>query len=449
MTIDDLFEHAVAERMHSRPELFQLGIIFAIRVTDADDLAWTIDLQTPAPHCRAGLDDRAQCVLETDRESLKAIAADPACAVDLYYSGKLTVVGNIAAAQQAQAFLNLAFSATAPPEEFNLQRLITPIDIATFKSEYWPNRHVVTHDAFERFGGLAQLAQLDDIDSLLDAWRGVVRVFPLASSDEYDAPAVRPDQARELWKRGFALVFEGAEEYIPELVPMLDRIQNELGLANTAYARCIVYATPRGAGAKPHFDQNANFVVQLRGHKHWRIAENLQIRNPSGRHVMDAAHTNPELSAQATGEFPKRMPDDAMSVHLKRGSMLFLPNAYWHTTTAEEDALALNFTFSQPSWADLVSEGIRRRLVMDPRWRELAAGVGSREPEHTAAAVERLEAFIGELADEVRSIDTRGIIASLAGGGHHIRDILDLDRDWVATLSAAQNNEDSSTNNND
>ena len=68
------------------------------------------------------------------------------------------------------------------------------------------------------------------------------------------------------------------------------------------------------------------------------------------------------------------MPAAAETVVLSPGSVLFVPRGYWHATESDEETLALNFTFGQPSWADVVLAALRTKLLADPQWRELAQG---------------------------------------------------------------------------
>jgi 50S ribosomal protein L16 3-hydroxylase len=115
----------------------------------------------------------------------------------------------------------------------------------------------------------------------------------------------------------------------------------------------MVYATPDGKGTAAHFDQNINFVLQLQGNKKWWLAPNLNVENPTQRYTIgqDLDH---ELASYSDPEMPSQMPtEDCREILLKPGSMLFVPRGYWHSTEAEGEALALNFTFSQPTWVDL------------------------------------------------------------------------------------------------
>ena len=93
------------------------------------------------------------------------------------------------------------------------------------------------------------------------------------------------------------------------------------------------------------------------------------------------------------------MPDDAESFVLRRGSVLFVPRGYWHATQSDEDTLALNFTFGQPTWADVLLTALRTRVLKDASWRALARGPAG--------------AMRAKLMDEVAKLDDAEVADAL------------------------------------
>ena len=77
-----------------------------------------------------------------------------------------------------------------------------------------------------------------------------------------------------------------------------------------------------------------------------------------------------ELESYATAPMPTQMPADTSEFTLDPGSMLFVPRGSWHSTQAVTDALALNFTFSAPTWIDIFTTVLRARLSHSPEWRD-------------------------------------------------------------------------------
>jgi 50S ribosomal protein L16 3-hydroxylase len=104
---------------------------------------------------------------------------------------------------------------------------------------------------------------------------------------------------------------------------------------------------------------------------------------------------------------------EAEEVWLRPGSVLFLPRGYWHQTRARAGSLSLNFTFDQPCWADVVLPEIRRALLREERWRELAQGAGTPGRAAAAAAERRLGELLRGLARDLDAIDAAAAIGRL------------------------------------
>ena len=146
---------------------------------------------------------------------------------------------------------------------------------------------------------------------------------------------------------------------------------------------------------------NANFVVQLQGTKRWHVAPNRHVVNPTDRWAMNEDGLSDALAGYVEGPLPTHLPDDAEVIDLAPGSVLFVPRGYWHATEADEDTLAINFTFGQPTWADLVLDTLRRSLLKHEAWRGLA-----RDPS-------QLPGLLASLAREVESLERGEVLAPL------------------------------------
>jgi hypothetical protein len=120
-----------------------------------------------------------------------------------------------------------------------------------------------------------------------------------------------------------------------------------------------------------------------------------------------------ELRTCASGAFPRTLPAGGRSIRLTPGSLLVMPRGYWHETTAEHDSLSLNFTFDQPTWADVIRPGDTAGLVADCRWRELARGAGSPYSSAARRARERLLVLTRELPSGASGVDVDAALARL------------------------------------
>lgn len=201
-----------------------------------------------------------------------------------------------------------------------------------------------------------------------------------------------------------ALLFNEVQLHIPELVPWLAAIRADLDLSALTQQRSLVYATPAGIGTAAHFDQNVNFVLQVHGTKTWSLAPNDNVERPMTRHTIGLP-VDPELQSYANLPMPAEMPEGRIEIVLEPGSLLFVPRGVWHATRATTDALALNFTFSAPTWIDLLTAALRGRLALSPEWRETAA------PQSAAT----FEALLRELASDAESWTAVDILAATEG----------------------------------
>ena len=253
----------------------------------------------------------------------------------------------------------------------SLAALIHPNTIADFFAQYSKNEPLVVHENYVYLRPLTEMPMLASLDSLLKSWPSLIQAHLPDVRDEVSSIDTTPKDAQKLFDNGMGLLFNEAQNVSPLLQNWLHEIRCDLGLSSLTYGRCLIYATPDGKGTAAHFDQNINFVLQIHGTKKWKVAKNRHVENPMTRHTMGQP-TDPELMSYTEGPMPTEMPEDALSFELKPGSMLFVPRGSWHSTEAEGDALALNFTFTAPTWLDLFSAALRSRLALSPDWRETA-----------------------------------------------------------------------------
>lgn len=296
-----------------------------------------------------------------------------------------------------------------------LASFVAPQSLEDFLQGPWPKKPFVAHGLSTSVAALTEIPMLRSLDALLAAWRGTVQVHLPDVRDESHAIDTSTADARKLFANGMALLFNNVHGASPVLVDWLRAIAADLGLPNSTHARCMVYATPDGKGTAAHFDQNINFVLQLHGTKKWKIAPNANVENPTQRHTLGQA-VDPELAGYLEAELPSVMPiEGAQEIVLRPGSMLFVPRGYWHSTSAEGEALALNFTYSQPTWIDLFTLALRSRLAMSPVWRELADGVTSTNEERREEARETLDALLAGLVEDLPNWRAEDILGATEG----------------------------------
>lgn len=296
----------------------------------------------------------------------------------------------------------------------SLDALVAPLTTDEFLANHWPREPLFIRRPNEAIEALMALPCLQSLEDLLVRWPRAIQVHLPDASDESSAVDATPADARKLFANRMALLFNNAHTISPELEEWLSVLKRDLGLPHSTYARCMVYATPDARGNTAHFDQNVNFVIQLVGVKKWRLAPNVSVENPTQRHVIGQT-VDPELASYLEHALPTSMPEGGREYTLEPGSLLFVPRGYWHSTEAEGEALALNFTFSQPSWADLFTMALASRLALSPAWRELADGVSAEDPARRNTAYETLDSLLAELVEDLPNWRASDVLGATEG----------------------------------
>lgn len=298
--------------------------------------------------------------------------------------------------------------------DIGLSALISPHAPDLFLKGPWPKEPFVVHELGSTISELTSISFLKSLDDMLEQWPSIVQAHLPDVADESSAIDVSPRDARKLFSNKMALLFNNVEQQSSVLKDWLQVLARDLGLPMSTYGRCIVYATPDGKGTAPHFDQNVNFVLQLQGTKTWWLAANTSVVNPTERFTIGQP-LDPELASYTDGEMPSQMPDDKKKHVLNPGSMLFVPRGYWHSTEATGEALALNFTFNQPTWIDLFTLALKSRLLLSPEWRDLADGVTSRDGGNREIAAAKLDALLQELVHDLPHWQATDILGATEG----------------------------------
>ena len=289
----------------------------------------------------------------------------------------------------------------------SLAALIYPHTTADFFAKYEKNEPFVMHHPQEALGSLRRLDFLASLENLLNTWPHSIQAHLPDRRDESSSIDTTAKDAKKLFQNGMGLLFNEAHRVSPLLQTWLQKIRRDLGISAQTYSRCLIYATPDGKGTAPHFDQNINFVLQIHGTKVWQLAPNNHVAQPLNRHTM-GSEPEPEMASYIDEALPLTMPASARTIELKPGSMLFVPRGYWHSTEAQGEALALNFTFAAPTWIDLFTTALRSRLALSPEWRETANGVS--DSDRRSKAESYLETLLAGLKEDLPNWEASDIL---------------------------------------
>ena len=302
-----------------------------------------------------------------------------------------------------------------------LERLLHPFPEADFFERHWPERPLVLHDRGDAVAELLAMPALQSAESVFAACRGtsVTALLP-DRRDESNSIQVTPDVAKKLFEAGMNVSVGSAEKYFPLLRPWVDHLALDLGLPRSTWGRSIVYLSPPNTGAPPHFDSNANFSLQIKGRKVWTLSPNESVRYPTERHVMKLDEPSALLRAQARAAFPTEVPAGAERVELRPGSLLFVPRGTWHATTSDEETIALNFTFSQQSWAFLLAQALLERLHRHEAWRK-TPDLRARDAAGLAAERAEAQALLVDLRHRLGELDPSDLLGAATPYGRRFR----------------------------
>lgn len=291
-----------------------------------------------------------------------------------------------------------------------IESLFSPLKRDEFISAYRENKPIAAHHDIEKFKEITSLKYLSSLTSLLESWPVEVNAYSPGIPDEVNSTKVTTKEAQKLFDQGSGLFFDDPNKFEGLLAKVLEGLRQDLGLSNLTYSRSLIYAIPKGKGTAPHFDQNINFVLQVSGVKKWWVAKNSSVENPMTRYTI-GTNPDPELDSYLDEDLPTSFPEDFTEYELRPGSVLFLPRGAWHKTEATEDALSLNFTFSAPTWIDMLQTALRSRLSQSSYWRGTANFTTDVEL-HTEA-ISMFDTLLDQLKQDVPSWQARDILRAL------------------------------------
>jgi 50S ribosomal protein L16 3-hydroxylase len=288
-------------------------------------------------------------------------------------------------------------------------QLLTPDKQTEFFDAFGNKEVFCTHGLSKLNTGFKKISFLESFDQLIKKWKFEVDVHLADSRDEHTTKTLSStNDALKEFKKGQSLLFNDVNRQEPSLEDWLEDIRLNLKLSAHSFSRCLVYATPKGGGNAPHFDQNINFILQLSGEKTWWTAPNESVTNPVHRHVI-GQQADPELESYSASPMPTSFPKNASRFDLKAGSLLYVPPGVWHKTEAQTDAVSLNFTFSPATLIDLVTIALRGRLSGSEIWREQATDLD--KPEQ----IEKLSFLIQHLAEDMQTWSAKDLLNALEG----------------------------------
>lgn len=122
---------------------------------------------------------------------------------------------------------------------------------------------------------------------------------------------------------------------------------------------------PAGTNTGLHFDIPRNFFMQIQGRKKFYIVPS-NSRNKLYAHSAMSPRPNfsrVDLTSDYQKEFPLAAQVDLYEVTLEPGSMLYLPECWWHQVLSLDNSLSVNI-WSNSRWLGFLQEQIASIPVM-------------------------------------------------------------------------------------
>lgn len=277
----------------------------------------------------------------------------------------------------------------------SLADLLGPIDRDAFFATYWERRPLVVHRAAPDY--YRSVLTLADIDRLLFSHEQRYPAVRLAKVGAKISPGrftedvpwggsafsgvVQPDALLAEYRNGATIIVDALHRTWQPIGLLCKRLEVELN--HPTQVNC--YLTPPSAqGFGQHYDTHDAFILQIAGHKHWRIyASPLELPLASqpwdpGRHDV--------------GELIEE-------VDLQPGDLIYIPRGFVHEAmTSDIPSLHVTLGISAYTWMDVFAEALNR-CRWDARFRaSLPVGFGALDGSATAIQA-RFEELAGALVE--------------------------------------------------
>ena len=285
----------------------------------------------------------------------------------------------------------------------DLERLLHPIDLRTFKTQHWEQKPLILHRGDSSF--YQNLLSLSDVDYILSHSSIRSSDIRLVHEGQEISISNRPagtnlaagslEAVFQHYRKGSTISLLFLHEHWPPLKKLCQSIATELSVG----VQVNVYLTPQNEkGLKTHYDTHDVFVLQTYGAKRWRIYDSpIKLPLLDRPYVADASKYPGEPSAE---------------LNLSSGDLLYIPRGYLHDAVSlEASSLHLTIGIKPVTWASVILDSVQAVIDQDPRMREsLPPGFAS-----DVSLQKQSEAKLNELVASVVDQIVPGAAISEAG----------------------------------
>ena len=104
----DIFDTRIPDVLKKFPEKArEINALYCMKVSGDGGGDWVVDLVSDPPTCKPGVIEDAQCTITMANEDFEAMMENPQLGMQLYFQGKLQVVGDPMLATRITKLLKL------------------------------------------------------------------------------------------------------------------------------------------------------------------------------------------------------------------------------------------------------------------------------------------------------------------------------------------------------
>lgn len=244
-----------------------------------------------------------------------------------------------------------------------LESLIAPVKVKSFFARYWQKQPLIL--ARNKPGFYKGLITSSDFEFLLSSltnpqggWFSLVkeRARPPVDSMLSDEKLVNLSEIYAAFTEGYSLLLNQVQKRhraTGVLCRQLEISLSDFGVTLSRHIGANAYLSPANSqGFSIHYDPHDVFILQLEGHKHWRLY---------GRHVQFPIEPPPEPIPKDEAGPPHK------DFYVAPGDLIYIPRGFLHDAeTDDESSLHLTLSVECATWRDLIAE----ILSSDPRFRK-------------------------------------------------------------------------------
>jgi ribosomal protein L16 Arg81 hydroxylase len=246
-------------------------------------------------------------------------------------------------------------------EDFDFEKIISPISLDTFIAEYWEKKPlIIARGVSSYYQDLFSKQALESVLFCSTPKPPQLRVIQNQQEvlpDKYIKPTgqLNLNQLYKLYEEGHTLVINGLDRLWLPLSILCRNLQ--LAGNHTAIANC--YASPKQSkGLMPHYDTHDVFVLQIEGAKQWYVHEAPQ--------PVPLLHSAQPIIPEG------KLGEPSYSICLQAGDLLYIPRGFIHHAATSDSASSLHLTIGLyvTQWFDLLIQALTQVSARHAEFRQ-------------------------------------------------------------------------------